>query len=132
MDPLERRELLKCESNPNPAKDYISEYTGQLKSQTKPANTVVRILFIPDRLILDPESLNLYLSEMSSQPWPSIEELANTLLRDIQNEVVPRWVQVHVDVAWPNATHLSHQMALVEDQQPGWSNQSLFQLHLDK
>ncbi len=51
------------------------------------------------------------------------EELALAIIEDINNEVVPRWVQVQIetrtDTPQPNA---SAYRVLIEDRQPNWDN----------
>lgn len=125
MDLHERRELLKCNPNPDPGRDYIASFTGVIPNETEGILLSTKIRFVPDRLILEPTSLNLYLAEIGNQDWSSLEELVHVVLNDIQNEVVPRWVQITAEQRSPEVQYLSHQLVIVEDRQPGWKNETL-------
>ena len=124
MDLMERRSYLVTEPNPDRRLDYVvslDEYVpllGEGESRTE-------LFYIPDRLILRSGSLARYLEALTRLAWDSLEEVAVTIRDDINNEVVPRWLQIAV--AAPEGEHPeagSHGVML-EDRQPKWDNQAL-------
>lgn len=127
VDIHQRRELLACQANPDGARDYLSVLSGKITNPAPVASSAydIHIRYIPDRLILRPDGLNQYLHHMGKQDWGSLETLATTLLRDLQNEVIPRWVQVTAEITLSALDQLGHQITIVEDAQPGWHNDEL-------
>ncbi len=126
MDPISRREQLKTSNNPQTRIDYVVTLGGELvHDEDHQAPSQVRIRYIPDNLILMPESLNLYLERLSEEKWASLEAVATALVDDFNNEVIPRWVQVQLEITQhPEAPTHFHSVTL-EDKQPKWDNQPL-------
>jgi 7-cyano-7-deazaguanine reductase len=84
----------------------------------------VSIHYVPDKLILKPQGVRDYLSELVRSEWPTVEAMAISLRDDISNETVPRWLGVRVTPI-ENA-HLGYrQSVILEDRQPQWDNSSL-------
>ncbi|MCF8479717.1 MAG: hypothetical protein K9H25_04740 [Rhodospirillum sp.] len=77
----------------------------------------ISLRYVPDRRVLDPESVAVYLSHLAREIWAGPEELALAILDDINNEAVPRWIQVRVTAHAPGG--LDHRV-VVEDHQPQW------------
>ena len=81
--------------------------------------------YVPDKLIIDPAAFGRYLGALGTLPWESLEKVAVTILDDINNEVVARWVQVALSA--PNGTHpgVDSHGVMLEDRQPKWDNPAL-------
>lgn len=116
MDKVQRRSALKLLPNPEIRLDYVVVLTGDLG---KPEDLTV-IRYVPDRHLIDPESLYAYLETMASLTWESLEEKAAAVLDDVANEVVPRWLQVVMQTGDP-----CRHGVILEEKQPGWSNPGL-------
>lgn len=124
MDLMERRALLAVSDNPDKKIDYLVTLSGHLPGGGG-ASQVVEIRYVPDRFIMESESLGRYLEALSNMKWDAPEDLAVTVLTDINNEVVARWAQVSVSV--PEMQHLAvdTHAVVIEDRQPGWDNPGL-------
>ena len=57
--------------------------------------------------------------------WETVEEVAVTLLSDLRNELVARWLQVTVKMELPSLERVGRQGITMEDRQPNWSNDAL-------
>jgi len=125
METFERRNLLSVGKNPDPRLDYVTSLSGQMAEPGAHRHSSVVLRYVPDRLILDPSAFGRYLDAMGAVKWSSLEEAAATLLNDISNELVARWVQVSIsapDGVYPGIA--SHDV-LLEDRQPNWENAGL-------
>ena len=122
MDLRERRNLLKCSTNPDNVHDYMSVLEGKIRSVNLSAQHELKICYVPDKLILNPDSLNHYLSKIGSFNWPSQEEITTTILGDLQNEVVPRWVHITLQTDITSLDHVDRHISIAEDAQPAWEN----------
>lgn len=125
MDINERRALLEVTPNPDGTLDYLTGLEGSLLIFPKSGPTALAIRYVPDQLIINPSAFGEYLVGLSGQQWQTLEELATTVLGDLSNQLVPRWVRVRVTA--PNKAYpgVGAHEVLVEDRQPGWSNQGL-------
>ena len=125
MDTIERRNLLSTAKNPDPKLDYVASLSGYMAQLGTHQRSLVVLRYVPDRLILEPSAFGRYLEAMGTITWSSLENAAATLLNDINNELVARWVQVSVSA--PDQMHpgiASHDV-LLEDHQPNWENAGL-------
>lgn len=113
MDQIVRREHLETIENANSTLDYIVTFTGVISDTVS-----VQVRYVPDQAILKPESLHTYLAALGSVDWTHLENLGLTILNDLNNELVPRWVQVTV---LGTSHDLNHEVK-VEDRQPRWDN----------
>lgn len=116
MDTLVRREHLDTAENPNMRLDYVISLSGQIANLCR-----VDIRYVPDRAILTPVSLTIYLERLQSVQWPRLEDVAVAMISDLNNELVPRWVQLKVS---GESDGLEHHITL-EDRQPKWDNPAL-------
>lgn len=116
MDTLVRREHLDTAENPNMRLDYVISLSGQIANLCR-----VDIRYVPDRAILTPASLTIYFERLRSVPWPRLEDVAVAMINDLNNELVPRWVQLKVS---GESDGLEHHITL-EDRQPKWDNPAL-------
>ncbi len=125
MDISERRRRLATQSNPEARLDYVSTLEGHITQAGGPKRTTVDVRYVPDKRILDPATFGRYLEALGTVGWASLEEVAVTILDDINNEVVARWVQVTVSA--PNGAHpgVDNHGVVLEDRQPKWDNPAL-------
>ncbi|MEI6985001.1 MAG: hypothetical protein WCK65_02645 [Rhodospirillaceae bacterium] len=100
-------------ANPVLRHDYRVRWVGMLQDTTR-----LTVDMVPDRLILGPDAFAAYLSALAGGNWPTLEALVLTVLDDINNEMVPRWVRV---AATRDGGIVLHQVT-AEDRQPGWDN----------
>ncbi len=114
---FQRREILDSLGNPGGKDDYVIGLRGRMRTDREGAEATVVIRYIPDKLILKPESLQTYLDALEAMEWDSLERIAVTIAKDIGNQLVTRWVQATLRIG-------SHDVS-VEDRQPGWRNDDL-------
>jgi hypothetical protein len=121
----ERRALLTTTPNPDETLDYITGLQGALQvfDHGKPAHLAIR--YVPDRLIVNPDSFGRYLAALSGQEWQTLEQLATTVLSDLSNQLVARWFRVSATAPEGAYPGLGAHDVLVEERQPGWDNPSL-------
>lgn len=125
MDVWKRRELLKVEPNPERKIDYVATLSGTIEAASLGATVDIRLRYVPDAMIVRPVNFDSYLAAMGKLDWESLEALATTVLNDVNNETVARWVQVGLDIAARAVGGGPTHQVLVEDHQPEWSNPSL-------
>ncbi len=115
MDANTRRDLLRAAPNPQPQRDYVVTLEGRLG----PHRLVV--LYVPDRLILDPEPFAGYLAQVGGSGG-GLEVLAGLVLGDLVDALVGRWT--HVTLAAADSLLGRHEV-MIEDRQPKWDNPAL-------
>ena len=120
MDVLARRTLIATGTNPDPRLDYVVGLEGSIATAGNTVPIAINLRYIPDKVIVEPASFGRYLEALASINWPSLEELAVTLLSDVNNEVVARWV--HVSLSTPSSQGLDTHTVMLEDSQPKWDN----------
>jgi len=125
MDVHERRTLLVTTLNPSPKLDYVTAFEGRIDVSVSEGSTEIVLRYVPDRHILEAASFEKYLQVIEQTKWPSLEEIAVTLLDDIRNELVARWVQVNVKSNPIGLSHLHGHSLTLEDYQPNWQNEDL-------
>ena len=111
--------------NPGASLDYVVALGGHMRRDADRAPTRVGVRYVPDRLVLEPAAFGRYLGALGSAGWPSLEGVAATILDDVNNELVPRWVQVTVSA--PDDVHagVDDHDVMLEDRQPKWDNPAL-------
>ena len=120
MDVLARRALIVTGANPDHRLDYVVGLEGSIDAAGNIAPIAINLRYIPDKVIVEPTSFSRYLEALASIDWPSLEELAVTLLSDVSNEVIARWV--HVSLSTPARQGLDTHTVMLEDRQPKWDN----------
>jgi 7-cyano-7-deazaguanine reductase len=110
---------LELADNPNPRIDYLVRLEGTLWREDRQGETAITLHYVPDRLLLRAAAFDDYLKHLTTvEAGPSLpERLALRVLGDVNDELVPRWLQVVVG-AGPHRV-------LVEDRQPKWDNRAL-------
>jgi 7-cyano-7-deazaguanine reductase len=122
-DPVARRRALESRNNPNLSLDYVV----LIDSGVSALDCLLRLRYVPDKLILEPQSFDHYLLALRDYGLTQPEEIALTILEDINNQVVPRWVQItlrHGIEAQSGADPGGH-CIVAEDRQPNWNNSQL-------
>ncbi len=119
----DRRSRLTTAPNPGGRHDYLVsiEATAWFMGAERPVT--VTLLYIPDRLVLPPGKFSAYLEALDGCAWPTPEAAAAAVLADVNNELIPRWVQVRLAAAGPGGAE--RHGVILEDRQPGWDNPDL-------
>jgi 7-cyano-7-deazaguanine reductase len=121
MDLWQRRAVLDPVPNPDRNIDFVSSLSGRLSALGGTVEVALR--YVPDALTVSPAAFAAYLRGLEGGDWPSHENLATTILQDVSNELVPRWVQIIT--RQEGAGDASEHRVLVEDRQPQWNNAAL-------
>ncbi len=115
-----RRGRLLTTSSPEPRHDYLVSLTGTIALDALRAAATVTLRFVPDRVVLAPGAFPVYLAALAENAWPTLEAVAAAALADINNELIPRWVQIAVASVDEHVG--DHHRVVIEDRQPGWDN----------
>jgi 7-cyano-7-deazaguanine reductase len=121
MDLWQRRAVLAPQNNPDRNIDFVSSLSGSMTALD--GVVAVTLRYVPDAQTVTPADFAAYLKTLEGIDWPSHENLATTILQDVSNELVPRWVQV-VTCRAGTEERPEHKV-LVEDRQPKWENAAL-------
>lgn len=116
-----RRALLLTAPNPNARLDYAATMAGRVVWARRQAS--VRLRYVPDRAVLDPDAFVQYLDAVSRTPAATLEALAIAVLADINDQLVPRWAEVAV--AAVGTTRPDEHAVVIADRQPKWDNPAL-------
>ncbi len=116
--PATRRALLSVDHNPSTTLDYLDMLEGHAQG----ASARITLRYVPDKLTLSPSAFADYLDALNVFAAKPLENLAVAILEDINNEVVPRWVQI---VAVRGVGEEAGHRVLIEDRQPKWDNPPL-------
>ena len=125
MDLQTRRAVLATSANPDERLDYVVALRGHAPGNPDGGASEVRLRYVPDRRILDPASFGAYLATVGGEPGESVEGFAAMVLNDINNELVPRWVQVTVSAPSDGVDGVDGHGVMLEDRQPRWDNPAL-------
>lgn len=117
-NPAARRKALETRSNPQTSLDYLIA----IDTPTTPERAI-RLRYVPDKLLLLPDAFETYLAALTASGETPAEEMALAIIEDINNEVVPRWVQIQIEnsVNGPEPTSSTYRV-VIEDRQPNWDN----------
>lgn len=118
MNLRERRSILSSEPNPDRQLDYVCSLGNSINASIADSQVQFRIRYVPDRVTLVPESLHTYLEKIGPLEWPSLESLAVTVLTDINDELIARWINVSFSVEVEGRYH----EVVLEEQQPEWED----------
>jgi len=125
MDMRTRREPLATITSPGNRVDFVVSLSGRVAHPLHPAPLAVAIRYVPDKWILSPAAFLGYLKNLETPELTSLEAVGVAVLDDINNEVVPRWVQVAVRCAADGSGGHETHGVLLEDRQPRWDNPAL-------
>ena len=109
------RYRLRSFTNPNPKIDYISRLNGDALN----GDLTVSLSYVPDKLVLLMAAFLEYLADIQIMETTALEPVALQVLDDINNEVVPRWVEVKI---WARSEPKKSTNVIVVDKQPKWTN----------
>lgn len=124
MDPTERRAHLAITARPGGGRlDYVISLDGEVETAAAGAPLAVTLRYVPDKWVVDPTSFARYLAALGGGP-ETVEALAVAILEDVNNEAVPRWIQLAATTggAGERAGRIG---VLIEDRQPKWDNPAL-------
>lgn len=124
MDLERRREPLRVLPSPDSRLDFVTSLSGGIEFGTGPSRVRVSVRYVPGRDVLDPAGFETYLSALGTADWPSLEAVGAAILDDVNNQAVPRYVQVALATCAETGEAMVHSV-LLEDRQPGWDNPSL-------
>ncbi len=110
------RHLLRCNTNPNAALNYLIS----IDDCAPKTDWSIALRYVPDKLIVEPGSLIRYAERLAAQNDWEAEGFALAILDDLNNETVPRWVEI----ACANRQTPKHRV-LVVDRQPNWEDSGL-------
>jgi len=117
-----RRDLIASENNPLLSLDYVATLKGEIPASDGTDGTRITIRYVPDKLVFDDSSWAAYLAAVALV-GPGLETVAATVIADLNNELVPRWV--HVEIADDDAAESTGHGVVMEDRQPNWDNPGL-------
>lgn len=121
MDLRTRRSILSSQENPDQRLDYVVSLKATIETSLSGSPVEACLRYVPDRVVLKPESLDDYLTQVGAVQWSSPEEFAVTVLNDINDELVARWIEVSLKIS---SGDISHDVVL-EEQQPHWEKQDI-------
>ena len=115
IDRIAQQRPLAMLPNPGPSHDYVVTLAGAL------GEVHVELRYVPDRWVLAPNAFADYLSAFDKSA-ETPEEIGVAILADLNNEVVPRWLQVTVTKGKESSAYT----VVLEDRQPDWDNPILW------
>jgi len=118
-----RRDKIITLANKRENLDYVVARREQIPSTmiagSKVADIDLHLHYVPDRYILSPnDGISIYLNELTGENWAAPEELAQAILDDLNNELVPRWLRLQFMVGDGHGL-------ILEDRKPNWRNEGL-------
>ena len=121
----QRRDLISAYPNTSLALDYVTTFSGQIShgNGLDSATIKVDVRYVPDKLVLDMNTVPDYLLCLNDLAHQPLEKLAGVILDDRSNELVPRWLHVTAAVG-DTGNPVRHSVAF-EDRQPNWDNPTL-------
>ncbi len=119
---LKRRNLIATHSNPTYSLDYVATLKGKIPVASSGRSIRVTVRYVPDKLVFDDASWATYLASVGLI-GEGLEAVAATVVADLNNELVPRWVHVHLSDS--DDTVSSGHGVVMEDRQPNWDNPEL-------
>ncbi len=114
-DPAAPAGPLRWRTNPRSGLDFVVV----LDCVAPLAGCRVRLRYVPDKLILDRDAFVEYLATLAPPADAAPETLALALLDEINNEIVPRWVQIALSAVTDDTPV---ETVILADRQPNWDN----------
>lgn len=114
---MARQQRITTVRNPLPRVDYLCRVLGR----SGPDGARVELRYVPDKRLLQEPAFLHYLAGLPTAT--SLESLAAMVLDDLNNELVPRFVQIRV-LAPASGADAGHAV-LIEDRRPRWDNPAL-------
>lgn len=120
--PWNRRQLLKAAPNPSSKLDYVSTLDGRITAGGSTEAVEVTVRYVPDRMILPAGSFTAYLQSIAAESWSSLEEMGTVIINDAADQLVPRWIEVHLSARQNIEGAIESRAVLLTDRQPRWDN----------
>lgn len=117
---LSRQAAIETLPNPNTALDYLSRQDSEIGGTS---TIKVRLCYVPGKLVISSEAFGQYLHSINVSGDLPLEGLAHIILDDLNNELVPRWIQILL-IANDHGLDRGHKI-LIEDREPNWNNPNL-------
>ncbi len=114
-DIRKRRDVLETLPAPQPRHDAVVVLENDCMGAK------LRLRYVPDRDVLVPESLGCYVGALARMPFTSLEETAQTILEDVNDQVIPNWIEVTLS---RTGEEMRHEVR-IEDRQPNWKERGL-------
>jgi 7-cyano-7-deazaguanine reductase len=111
----QRRDLLITTPAPQPRHDAVVILENGF------GDIHLRLRYVPDRDVLLPDSFGNYVDAIGALDFSSFEATAQTILEDINDQVIPSWLEVTLR----QSTRDTHHEVRIEDRQPGWKDRGL-------
>lgn len=100
-------DLIISSANPDSRKNWL--ITVEINSPV-----FISMRMVPDRLVAQHSSIKNHISEIALQNWSSPEEMILAIIEGVNNELVPKWLEV---------TYKDQGITIkIEDLQPGLAN----------
>lgn len=118
-----RRNHILTDANPRSKLDYVITVRRTLvpiRVQEAPTEKAIMSLrYVPDREILSAKNnLQDYIQAVREEEWENMAMLSASLLDDLTNALVPRWIELHLDMTGLGQIYM-------QDRQPKWDNRPL-------
>lgn len=98
---------IKNSANPDSRKNWL--ITVEINSPV-----FVSLRMVPDKLVAEHSSIKNHISEIALQNWSNPEEMILAIIEDVNNELVPKWLEV---------VYKNKGLTIkIEDLQPGLTN----------
>ena len=117
----QRRSMIEIHRNPKAGLDYSITLDRALPLSDIAGDVILTIRYIPDHFVATPESLDAYSAHLAAQDWSSLENLAATLIDDLNNELIPRWIEVCLKTTLAGG-ETGYEIRM-EDRRPDWTRQ---------
>ena len=111
----QRRALLEIAPAPLPRHDAVVSLSADI------GDASVRLRYVPDRDVLSPVAFRTYLNAAADIAGTRPESLAQTILEDVNDQVIPCWLEVTLTAAKKDIAH----QVRIEDRQPKWQDRGL-------
>lgn len=112
-DSFTRRGLIQLLSMPQPRHDAVVVMSAPV------AHGTVRLRYVPDRYLIDPETFATYLESLPLTLQDHVLVWAQMILEDVNDQVIPCWLEVKLDRA---VDMKPVEQAIIEDKQPRWQD----------
>lgn len=118
----------------NSSRDLLSSFPNPYRNKTYMVSIIQEITlnrqafmfglrYVPDKLLLNHESLASYLEQIVARNPEKAEILAHDILEDVMNQTIPKWIQVNLRHAENNFGQ--NILITIEERQPGWEDDTL-------
>lgn len=122
-----RRKHLATTASPATGPDYMVVLDGAFTDPGSGQTVHACLHYVADRAVLSLNAYQNYLQVLAGDAAPTLEAFALTMLDDVNNEVIPRWVQVELTTGPPDGD--GRHRVIMDDCQPGWQNPDLLARH---